>query len=101
NVARGAGQPQWSPDGKTIAFVNTANPEDLAKLTDTEKEGLPNPAPQPAAQAAASPVPSPANKKKPEDKRESDVRVITRAVYRFNGPGYLDPKHPQHIWVVA
>src|SRR5882762_8002888 len=23
-VARGAGQPQWSPDGKTIAFVNNA-----------------------------------------------------------------------------
>jgi dipeptidyl aminopeptidase/acylaminoacyl peptidase len=91
-VPRGAGQPQWSPDGKSIAFVSNANPEDLAK----DKETQPSPAPAPPPQAAASPSPSP----KPEEKRESDVRVITRAVYRFNGPGYLDPKRPQHIWVV-
>jgi dipeptidyl aminopeptidase/acylaminoacyl peptidase len=32
---------------------------------------------------------------------ESDVRVITRSVYRINGGGYLDFKHPQHIWVIA
>ena len=101
NIARGAAQPQWAPDGKTIAFVNSANPEDLAKLKDAQKEGLPNPAAQPAPQGAASPGPSPADSKKPDDKRDSDVRVITRAVYRFNGPGYLDPKHPQHIWVIA
>jgi dipeptidyl aminopeptidase/acylaminoacyl peptidase len=100
SVARGAGQPQWSPDGKTIAFGNSANPEDLAKLKDVQKEGLPSPAPQPPALAAASPAPSPADSKK-EDKRDSDVRVITRAVYRFNGPGYLDFKRPQHIWVVS
>src|SRR5262249_30720444 len=36
-----------------------------------------------------------------EPEHESDVRVITRAVYRFNGAGYADPKHPQHVWVVA
>ena len=100
-ISRGAGQPQWSPDGKTIVFVNTASAEDLAKSKDAQKEGLPSPAPQPAPQAAASPIPSPADSKKPEDKRDSDVRVITRAVYRFNGPGYLDPKHPQHIWVIS
>ena len=101
NIARGAGQPQWSPDGKTIAFVNSANPEDLAKLKEGQKEGLPSPASQPPPQAAASPNPSPADSKKPEEKPESDVRVITRAVYRFNGPGYLDSKHPQHIWLVT
>ena len=83
SVPRGAGQPLWSPDGKTIAFVSTANPEDLAKAAA-------KPSPSPAA--AASP--------KPED-RESDVRIITRAVYRANGAGYLDAKHPQHIWIIA
>jgi dipeptidyl aminopeptidase/acylaminoacyl peptidase len=27
--------------------------------------------------------------------------VITRAVYREDDEGYIDPKHPQHIWVVT
>jgi dipeptidyl aminopeptidase/acylaminoacyl peptidase len=103
-VTRGAGQPQWSPDGKTIAFANGANAEDLAKLKEGSKETLPTtaipPPPQATASPAASPATSPAEAKKPEEKRESDVRVITRAVYRANGAGYLDPKHPQHIWLV-
>ena len=86
-VARGAGGPQWSPDGKTIAFGNSANAEDLAKAA-------------PKSSTQPSPSPTPADIKKPEE-RESDVRVITRAVYRFNGAGYTDPKHPSHIWVVA
>ncbi|MDX6385937.1 MAG: hypothetical protein QOK48_3510 [Blastocatellia bacterium] len=82
-VTRGAGAPQWSPDGKMIAFGNSANTEDLAKA-------MPKP----------SPSPTPADAKKPEEPRESDVRVITRAVYRFNGAGYTDTKHPGHLWVV-
>src|ERR1051325_4918247 len=52
------------------------------------------------AKAAPSPSPSPAASPKPEE-HESDVRVITRAVYRSNGAGYVDNKHPQHIWVVT
>ncbi|HEY5074068.1 MAG TPA: hypothetical protein VII34_05175, partial [Pyrinomonadaceae bacterium] len=86
-LVRGAGGPQWSPDGKMIAFGNSANAGDLAKA-----------APKNPAQPSASPTPVDA--KKPEE-RESDVRVITQAVYRFNGAGYTDPKHPNHIWVVA
>jgi dipeptidyl aminopeptidase/acylaminoacyl peptidase len=86
-LPRGAAQPQWSPDGKTIAFLNSANAADLAKMKD-----------KPASDAAPSPSPTPA---KPDELRESDVRVITRAVYRSNGAGYLDTKHPQHIWVVS
>ncbi len=103
-VVRGAGQPQWSPDGKAITFVNNANPEDLAKEKATEREdqeGKPSPAASMPPAATASPSPSPMDAKKPEDKRESDVRVITRAVYRSNGAGYLDAKHPQHIWLVT
>jgi dipeptidyl aminopeptidase/acylaminoacyl peptidase len=99
-VARGAAQPQWSPDGNTIAFVNSAGSEDLAKQKELQKEGLPTPAPA-APQPDASPAGSPAETKKAEDKRESDVRVITRAIYRSNGTGYLDPKHPQHIWLIT
>jgi dipeptidyl aminopeptidase/acylaminoacyl peptidase len=72
-MVRGAGGPVWSPDGKWIAFGNSANPDDLAR------QGRP-------------PVPG---------ERESDVRVITRAVYRADGGGYLDPTRPNHLWVVA
>ena len=35
------------------------------------------------------------------EEHESDVRVITRAVYRFNGRGYLDRDRPAHVWTVA
>ncbi len=86
SLTRGAAQPQWSPDGKMIAFVNSANVEDLAKAA-----AKPSPSP------AASPSPSPAATR---DEHESDVRVITRAVYRSNGAGYLDSKRPQHIWII-
>ena len=85
-IARGAGGPQWSPDGKMIAFVSGANPEDLAKQSAAQKP-------------PASPSPSPGEAKK-EEPHESDIRVITHAVYRANGAGYLDTKHPQHIWVI-
>ena len=85
SVTRGAGNPTWSPDGKMILFYNGATTEELAKAA-------PKPSPSPAASPAASP--------KPEE-RESDVRVITRAVYRINGGGYIDNKHPQHIWVIS
>ena len=84
SVPRGAGGPQWSPDGKSISFYNGATPEEIAKAA----------AKNPAA------TPSPGASPKPEE-RESDVRVITRAVYRSNGAGYVDTKHPQHIWVVT
>lgn len=83
-LPRGAGNPQWSPDGKSILFYNGATQEEITK----------------AQRATPSPSPSPAASPKPED-RESDVRVITRAIYRSNGAGYIDNKHPQHLWVVA
>ena len=85
-LPRGAGGPQWSPDGKMILFYNSATPEEIAKAARSTAPAQPSPSP------AASPAP-------PE--RESDVRVITRAVYRSNGTGYLDFKHTNHIWVVT
>jgi len=84
-LPRGAGGPQWSPDGKMIAFYNSATPEELAKA---------------AARDTTQPGPSPTPSPTPPE-RVSDVRVINRAVYRANGTGYLDFKHPQHIWIVS
>ena len=86
-LPRGAGGPQWSPDGKMILFYNSATPEEIAKAAPKN-----TPSPQPNASPSASPTPQ---------EHESDVRVINRAVYRANGAGYLDFKHPQHLWVVS
>ena len=86
----GASQPQWSPDGKWIAFSSSANPEDLAKAA---KE---------AEDAKKKDNSAEAKKDTPKrDEHDSDVKVITRAVYRMNGQGYLDFKHPSHLWVIA
>jgi dipeptidyl aminopeptidase/acylaminoacyl peptidase len=108
---------QWSPDGKVLAFLRA-----------TEKDGKPEP-PQiyllameggearaltDIPKGAGAPVWSPDGRllafssttlakdfeKKKDDTPESDVRVITRAAYRQNGEGYVDPERPGHIWIV-
>ena len=89
DLPRGAGSPVWSPDSKWIAFTSETSPEDLAKQNKKSK-----PEDKPAAEGLAKPAEA-----SPE--HESDVRVITRSVYRMNGPGYLDSKHVQHIWIAA
>src|SRR5438045_2979720 len=80
DLAKGAGSQSWAPDGKTIAFTSETNAEDLAKQ---EKK---------KAKESAS-AKAPADKEAPAtDERESDVRVITRAVYRHDNEGSVDPK---------
>ncbi|HVD78351.1 MAG TPA: S9 family peptidase, partial [Vicinamibacteria bacterium] len=83
DLPKGAGSPEWSPDGATIAFLSNTNEKDLAKK---------------AKQDAA---PKKDENGQADLARESDVRVITRAVYRFNGRGYLDRERPGHVWTVA
>src|SRR5260370_38581561 len=70
DMPKGAGAPVWSPDGRSIAFSSTTIPKDFEK----KKDG--------------------------PDEEKSDVRVITKAAYRFNGAGYLAPDRPTHIWTV-
>lgn len=78
-MTRGAAGIEWSPDGKTIAFASS---EEMKKS------------------APAEGVEAKEKQEKPPE-RVSDVRVITRAAYRSNGPGYLNPKFKSHIWTVS
>jgi dipeptidyl aminopeptidase/acylaminoacyl peptidase len=72
DLPKGASPAVWSPDGKTIAFVSSTTAEDL----EQKKKTTPPP-------------------------KKSDVRVVTRAVYRFDGAGWIDPTAVSHIWTVA
>ncbi|MDQ6691088.1 MAG: S9 family peptidase [Gemmatimonadota bacterium] len=78
SAAKGASSPVWSPDGHTIAFSSTPDTSSSAAKADSAKR---------AADTA-------------QKKHVSDVRVITRAQYRWNGGGYTDVAAHSHIWTV-
>jgi len=115
-------QPRWSPDGTQIAFTRAlekdgkSQPAQLYLISLTGGEpmqisaiekgvGSPQWAPNGSAIAVVSEtaiVPEPKSDKKDEKKTEehkSDVRIITKAVYRNNGSGYLDTKDASQLYL--
>jgi dipeptidyl aminopeptidase/acylaminoacyl peptidase len=120
--------PRWSPDGKQLAFVRAVDkdgkpgPAQLylttpapgaspIKLTDLPK-GVSTPqwAPNGSTLTVTSLTPQDPAKTKLEatlkaratgdNAHVSDVRIINRAVYRFNGEGYLDPTLVPQVYMV-
>jgi len=101
DLPKGAGDPKWSPDGKSIVFTSSSNPDDLVKQAHQKKKEEES---KKAAATEGSPASATAGAQKekdaPAEEHESDVHVITHAVYRDNEEGYLDPKRPSHLWIV-
>ena len=116
DLPKGASEPVWSPDGKMIVFSSDTNTEDLAKqakkkrkeeeLKKAVSESSPAPSTEPLKKTAAKTTVAKnegnqaVKKAEIEAEHESDIHVITRAVYREDNEGYADPKHPSHIWLI-
>ena len=79
DLPKGASDPTWSPEGKRVAFVSETTPEDIDKANRKKASG---------------------KSEDGEEEHESDVHIITRAVYRDNDEGYLDFKRHDHIWIL-
>jgi dipeptidyl aminopeptidase/acylaminoacyl peptidase len=99
DLPKGAADPVWSPDSKRIAFSSATTSEDIEKAERAKNAAKPGEAP---AKPTDTPAKPDATKETahPDNDHESDVHIISRAVYRDNDEGYLDPKRHQHIWVL-
>jgi dipeptidyl aminopeptidase/acylaminoacyl peptidase len=78
SMEKGVGSPQWAPNGTCIAVVSETPIVPEAKTE--KKEG---------AKAEESKA----------EAHKSDVRIITKAVYRNNGTGYLDTKDASQVYL--
>jgi dipeptidyl aminopeptidase/acylaminoacyl peptidase len=97
DLPKGGAGPVWSPDSKRIAFSSSTTPEDIDKeqrKKNDAKAGGANSNSKDVSTGSLAP------KADSDGDHESDIHIITRAVYRDNEEGYLDFKRHEHIWVV-
>ena len=101
DLPKGAAAPVWSPDSKRVAFSSSTTPEDIEKEQRKKNDAKGGNATTGANTKGSAAPGSPTVAKADSDgDRESDIHIITRAVYRDNDEGYLDFKRHEHIWVI-
>src|SRR5712692_5013373 len=100
DLPKGAAGPVWSPDSKRIAFLSSTTPEDIEKEQRKKNDAKGSANTGPNAKESTAPGSSTVAKADSDGDRESDIHIITRAVYRDNEEGYLDFKRHEHIWVI-
>jgi len=96
DLPKGALGLAWAPDSKRIAFLSSTTSEDIEKAR-RKKDSAKSKETQKLEATKDSAGPQ---QPEPEKEHESDVHVISRAVYRSNDAGYLDPKRHEHIWAL-
>ena len=104
NLPKAALSPAWAPDGKTVAFTTTATADDVKKAREERErqEGQEKRVKQDAQEKREGQEGQERREGQDGRERKSDVKVITRAVYRANGnPDFLEADRHAHIWTVA
>ncbi|MGA8541895.1 MAG: S9 family peptidase [Terriglobales bacterium] len=96
DLPKGAAGPVWSPDSQRIAFLSSTTQEDIDKEQCKKNDAKAGGANSAANTAPNKDCPKPGS----DSDHESDIHIITRAVYRDNDEGYIDFKRHEHIWVV-
>jgi dipeptidyl aminopeptidase/acylaminoacyl peptidase len=77
-MAKGVGSPEWSPDGAALTVVSSTPKDQAAAKLEAAR----------LARATG------------DDAHVSDVKIIDRALYRFNGEGLLDASVVPQLYMV-